>query len=63
LRLALRLALGRPLPTLFLSGEKRLREARWLAALWPGSDTVVAASMNHLVLAIRQLAESRPGSP
>lgn len=55
-RLALRLALKRPRPTLFLAGNRRLRAARGLAALWPGSDPVVLPSMNHLMLALRQLA-------
>ncbi len=38
IRTALRLALSRPAPTLFLCGD-RAREARLLARLWPFSDT------------------------
>lgn len=43
----------KPLPTLFLAGDRRLRPARLLSRLWPGSDTVVAASMDQLVSALR----------
>jgi len=54
-RLAFGLSLTRPMPTLFLAGERRLREARGLAALWPMSDPVVLPTMDHLVLSLRQL--------
>src|SRR2546423_394363 len=47
LLLALRLILMRPTPTLFLAGEKRLREARLLSALWPMTDPVVFLTMDN----------------
>lgn len=58
LLLALRLILMRPAPTLFLAGEKRLREARFLSALWPMSDPVVLLTMDQLVSALRRLASA-----
>jgi hypothetical protein len=54
-RLALGLSLMHPMPTLFLAGERRLREARGLATLWPMSDPMVLPTMDHLVLSLRQL--------
>ena len=54
--LALRLMFMRPAPTLFIAGEKRIREARLLSKLWLRSDPVVAPTMDHLVSALRQLA-------
>lgn len=53
---ALRLILMPPAPTLFVSGEKRLREAQFLSCLWPMSNAVVLPSMDVLVSALRQLA-------
>jgi LmbE family N-acetylglucosaminyl deacetylase len=55
LLLALRLMLMRPMPTIFLAGERRLQEARWLSVLWPASDALVMATMDHFVSALRQL--------
>jgi LmbE family N-acetylglucosaminyl deacetylase len=46
--LALRLALASPAPTLFVVGDRRRREAGWLAGLWPRSDTLVVASIDEL---------------
>jgi len=57
--LALRLMFMRPAPTLFIAGEKRLREARVLSALWFRSDAIVLPAMDHLVSALRQLAPTR----
>jgi LmbE family N-acetylglucosaminyl deacetylase len=54
--LAFRLILMRPMPTIFLGGEKRLREARFLSWLWPLADCVVISTMDHLVSALRRLA-------
>jgi len=61
--LAIRLILMRPTPTLFLAGEKRLREARFLSALWPMSDPVVLPTMDHLVSALRRLAFANQPTP
>jgi hypothetical protein len=52
--LAMRLALSRPAPTVFIAGSVRLREANLLAKLWPMSDSVVTPTMDHFVLALRQ---------
>ena len=51
---ALRLMLAKPVPTLFLSGERRLTQARMLSRLWPMSDSVVVPTMDHLVCALRR---------
>jgi hypothetical protein len=48
-RLALRLTLARRAPTVFIAGRKRLGAARALASLWPSSDTLVLASLDHLL--------------
>lgn len=56
LLLSLRLAFTRPVPTLFVAGGRRQREARLLAKLWPLSDTVVVSTMDRLMAALRQLA-------
>lgn len=48
-RLALRLALTRPAPTVFIAGKKRLGAARALATLWPRSDAIVLASLDHFL--------------
>ena len=45
-----------PAPTLIFAFADRMREARRLSALLPGSDTLVVPGMNHLVLAMRLLA-------
>jgi hypothetical protein len=37
------------IPTLFHAGDRRLRQARILSRLWPGSDTLIVASMDPLV--------------
>jgi hypothetical protein len=41
------------LPTLFHAGERRLRQARALSRLWLRSDTLIVASMDPLVSALR----------
>jgi len=41
------------LPTLFHVGDRRLREARLLSRSWLRGDTLVVASMDHLVGALR----------
>jgi LmbE family N-acetylglucosaminyl deacetylase len=56
--LGLRLILMGPAPTLFLAGEKRLREARFLSALWPMSDPIVLPTMDHLVSGLQRLASA-----
>jgi LmbE family N-acetylglucosaminyl deacetylase len=55
LRLALRLILLRPIPTLFLAGEKRLLEARLLSSFWIMSETVILPTMDQLVTALRAI--------
>lgn len=45
----LRLALEKPCPTLFASGEKRFREASWLSRLWLLSPKVVVTSLDEVV--------------
>ena len=54
--LGLRLVLTRPTPTIFLAGEKRIREARFLSAFWPMSDPIVVPTMDHLVSGLRRAA-------
>lgn len=56
--LSAKLMLCRPAPTLFTAGSKRLNAARGLAALWPLSDPLVIASMDHFTLALQQLNRS-----
>jgi len=41
------------LPTLFHVGDRRLRGARLLSRSWLRGDTLVVASMDHLVGALR----------
>jgi len=41
------------LPTLFHAGDRRLRQARILSWLWPGSDTLIVASMDPLMRTLR----------
>jgi LmbE family N-acetylglucosaminyl deacetylase len=53
--LAARLALRRPAPTLFVAGSDRQTEARLLARCFPFSDTLVAASMNHIAQALSRI--------
>ena len=57
--LSLRLALVKASPTVFCTGDRRLRAARWLSRLWLASDTVVVASMDSLVNRLRAGAETR----
>lgn len=63
--LALRLAAAIPAPTIFHVGERRSREAGWLARLWPLSDTLVVTSMNRVMRAVERRLQSpeksRPG--
>jgi LmbE family N-acetylglucosaminyl deacetylase len=61
--LAIRLILMRPAATLFLAGERRLREARFLSAFWPLSDPVVLPTMDDLVSALRRLALASRTTP
>lgn len=57
--LSLRFAAAtKSVPTLFHVGDRRLREARLLSRLWPASDTLVVASMNWVVRALRARRES-----
>jgi LmbE family N-acetylglucosaminyl deacetylase len=51
----LRLAANKPMPTLFHTGERRLRSAALLSKTWALSDTLVVASMNPVVRALAQL--------
>jgi LmbE family N-acetylglucosaminyl deacetylase len=44
----------KPLPTLFYVGDQRISAARLLSKLWPGSDTLIVASMDRLVGALRK---------
>jgi LmbE family N-acetylglucosaminyl deacetylase len=58
--LSLRFALAiKASPTVFFTGDRRLRAARWLSRLWLASDTVVVASMDSLVNALPSGAEIR----
>jgi hypothetical protein len=50
--LGLRLALARPMPTLFHVGDRRSREAAWLSYLWPRSDTLVLKSFDEFAPAL-----------
>jgi LmbE family N-acetylglucosaminyl deacetylase len=55
--LALRLSMQmKALPTLFHSGQRRLRQARLLAKSWLRSDTLIVASMDPLVSVLRNHA-------
>jgi LmbE family N-acetylglucosaminyl deacetylase len=54
---SLRLCVSRPAPTLVHASAERVRRARQLSSLWPGSDTVVLASMDHLSGALRIAGE------
>jgi LmbE family N-acetylglucosaminyl deacetylase len=54
--LALRLAAAAPAPTLFIAGENRLREARWLSRLWPLSSTIVLPTMDQFVSCLQYAA-------
>jgi hypothetical protein len=59
LSLSLRLSAAlKPMPTLFLPGDRRLQEARLLAKLWLRSDTLTAATMDNVVGALA--ARGRP---
>jgi LmbE family N-acetylglucosaminyl deacetylase len=51
---AMRLMLMKPMPTLFLAGEKRLRAAQVLSRLWPMSDPLVIPTMDQLISALRR---------
>ena len=53
--LGLRLLASAPVPTLFVAGKKRSRQASWLSSLWLGSDTAVVPTMEHLMIALREL--------
>jgi LmbE family N-acetylglucosaminyl deacetylase len=58
--LSLRFALAmKASPTMFYTGDRRLRAARWLSRLWLASDTVAVASMDSLVNPLRAGAEIR----
>jgi LmbE family N-acetylglucosaminyl deacetylase len=60
-RLGLRLLASVPVPTLFIANEKRFRQAGWLSSLWLGSDTAIVPTMDHLMIALRELISS-PGA-
>jgi LmbE family N-acetylglucosaminyl deacetylase len=62
-RLALSMPLTRPMPTLFLAGDRRLRVSQRIAAFWPMSDTVVLPTMDLLVRLLRQLGAQAPATP
>jgi hypothetical protein len=51
--ISLQFAVMKSLPTLFHAGHRRLRQARILSRLWPGSDTLIVASMDPLVRALQ----------
>jgi hypothetical protein len=53
--LGLRLLASAPVPTLFVAGKKRFRQAGSLSSLWLGSDTAVVPTMEHLMIALREL--------
>ena len=59
--LALRMPLMRPMPTLFIAGDRRLQAAQRAARLWAMSDTLVLPSMDRLVRTLRQLGPSGAG--
>ena len=51
-RLGLRLLASAPVPTLFVAGEQRFRQAGWLSSLM-GSDTAVVPTMECLTIGLR----------
>lgn len=55
--LSLRLAFAVPAPTIFVAGDKRLKIGARLAKLWPLSDTLTLASMDHLMKAIHKIKQ------
>jgi LmbE family N-acetylglucosaminyl deacetylase len=62
-RLAVSMPMMRPMPTLVLAGERRLRESRLVATFWPMSDTVVLPTMDFLVRSLRRLVLPDPATP
>ena len=57
--LSLRFALAmKASPTLFFTGDRRARVARLLSGLWFASDTLVVASMDSLMNALRARRDS-----
>jgi LmbE family N-acetylglucosaminyl deacetylase len=62
-RLLLSMPLMRPMPTLFLAGDRRFRLSQRVAAFWPMSDTVVLPTMDLLVLLLRQRGAEDPATP
>jgi hypothetical protein len=54
---SLQLCVSRPAPTLVHASAERVPRARLLSSLWPGSDTVVLSSMDHLNGALRIAGE------
>lgn len=51
--LSLRLLGSVPAPTLFHTGSRRLREARWLSRMWVLSDTLVVPTMDPVARALQ----------
>jgi LmbE family N-acetylglucosaminyl deacetylase len=58
--LAAKLVVARPMPTLFVTGAKRLTIGRALRLLWPLNDTVVLPSMDYVVLGLRRPIDYKP---
>jgi LmbE family N-acetylglucosaminyl deacetylase len=54
LALSAKLAVARSMPTLFISGQRRLGAARKLGMLWPLSSTLVLPSLDYLFLTTSQ---------
>jgi LmbE family N-acetylglucosaminyl deacetylase len=52
--LSLKICVMKPLPTLFYVGDRRVSAARLLSRLWRGSDTLIVASLDRLVGALRK---------
>lgn len=50
LKLAAKLAVSEPCPTVFISGTKRIKEARWVSHLWPMTATIVVPTLDHLLI-------------
>lgn len=57
LGLALKLALSRPLPTIFISGTNRVKEANWISWLWPMSETIVLPTLDHFMILLEENLE------
>lgn len=53
LSLAFKLMLSRPLTTLFIAGEKRLKVARLMSKFWPGTDSLTLYSIDPLLTTLQ----------